>query len=111
MPTQCAELVVRNDNILEDDETFLVQLTSRSDQVVITSGGEQAEVVIREDNTDCKCVPQIRIDLSSHERLYFSKSQNDDCYILYTPLAWFSKLGTLIGGLAFSNFYRLEEPK
>ena len=59
MPTQCAELVVRNDNILEDDETFLVQLTSRSDQVVITSGGEQAEVVIREDNTDCKCVPQI----------------------------------------------------
>ena len=58
MPIQCSELVVLNDNILEDNETFSIQLTNRSDQVVITSGGEQAEVVIVEDDTDCKCMPQ-----------------------------------------------------
>lgn len=53
MPTQCSALVILNDNILEDDETFLVQLESRSDEVVITAMGEQAEVVVMEDNADC----------------------------------------------------------
>ena len=54
MPTQCLGLVIINDNILEDDETFMVQLASRSDEVEITAAGEQAEVVIREDSVDCK---------------------------------------------------------
>ena len=56
MPTQCTALVILNDNILEDDETFLVQLASRSNEVVITAMGEQAEVVIMEDNADCNYV-------------------------------------------------------
>lgn len=56
MPTQCLDLVILNDNILEYNETFMVQLASRSNEVEITAAGEQAEVVIREDNTDCKWV-------------------------------------------------------
>jgi hypothetical protein len=58
MPTQCLDLVILNDNILEDDENFMIQLASRSDEVVITAAGEQAEVVIREDSGDCKLITE-----------------------------------------------------
>ena len=54
MPTQCANLTVLDDNILENDETFSVGLSSMTNQVYITYGREQAEVIIREDDTDCK---------------------------------------------------------
>jgi hypothetical protein len=54
MPTQCIDLDILNDDILEEDENFMIQLASRSDEVEITAAGEQAEVVIREDSTDCK---------------------------------------------------------
>jgi hypothetical protein len=56
MPTQCIDLVILNDNILEDDENFMIQLASWSDEVMITAAGEQAEVVIREDSADCKLI-------------------------------------------------------
>lgn len=56
MPTQCRELVILNDDILEYDENFMIQLASRSDEVAITTTGEQAEVVIREDNADCMSI-------------------------------------------------------
>ena len=54
MPTQCTDLVVRDDNILEGNETFAIRLTSLSDEVRITTGREQATVVIKEDNVDSK---------------------------------------------------------
>ena len=54
MPTQCTQLVILNDVILENDENFMVQLASKSDQVEITNTAEQAEVVIREDSADCE---------------------------------------------------------
>ena len=54
MPTQCIDLVILNDNILEYNETFMVQLASWSNKVVITAAGQQAEVVIMEDNADGK---------------------------------------------------------
>lgn len=53
-PVQCTELIVFNDDILEDTETFSVRLSSESDQVIITAGREEANVTIREDDTDCK---------------------------------------------------------
>ena len=59
MPIKCTELDVIDDNILENDETFSVGLSSRSNQVYITIGREQAEVIIREDETDCKCIHAI----------------------------------------------------
>lgn len=55
MSTQCTELVVLDDNILEDNETFSVRLTSQSSEVLITVVKEQAQVVIMEDNFDCEC--------------------------------------------------------
>lgn len=54
MPIQCTELSVLDDNILEYDETFTVRLSSRSNQVYITTGREEAEIIIREDDTDCE---------------------------------------------------------
>ena len=55
MPTQCIDLVILNDDILEySNEMFIVQLASWSNKVVITAAGQQAEVVIREDNADSK---------------------------------------------------------
>ena len=48
------DLVILNDDILEYEENFMVQLASRSDEVEITATGEQAEIVIREDSADCK---------------------------------------------------------
>ena len=58
MPTQCTALVILNDNTLEYDENFMIQLASRSDEVEITAAGERAEVVIREDIEDCKSILQ-----------------------------------------------------
>lgn len=54
MSIQCTELDILNDNILEDDETFLVRLSSGSAQVIITTARQEADVVIREDAADCK---------------------------------------------------------
>ena len=54
MPTQCTDLIVQDDNILEGNETFTIRLTSLSDEVRISTGREQATVVIREDNVDSK---------------------------------------------------------
>ena len=54
MPVQCTELIVLNDDILEDNETISVRLSSKSDQVIITPSREEAEVIIREDDTDSK---------------------------------------------------------
>ena len=59
MSMQCTELVILNDNILEYDENFMVQLASRSDEVVITTAivgltGGLADVVIMEDAGDRK---------------------------------------------------------
>jgi hypothetical protein len=56
MPTQCIDLVILNDDILEDDENFMIQLVNRSNLVEITAAGEQAEVIIREDSSDCKLI-------------------------------------------------------
>ena len=50
----CTELSVSDDNILEYDETFTVRLSTGSNQVYITIGREQAEVIIREEDTDCE---------------------------------------------------------
>ena len=52
MSTQCADLPVLDDTVLEGTENFTVRLTSQSSQVVIQTTREQAEVVIREDNVD-----------------------------------------------------------
>ena len=52
MPTQCTDLVIINDDILEVSETFSIRLVSRSSKVIIASGREQAEVVIMEDSID-----------------------------------------------------------
>lgn len=52
MPTLCTELLVLNDNVLEDNETFSVRLTSQSVEVLITAEREQAQIVIMEDNVD-----------------------------------------------------------
>lgn len=56
MPIQCTDLIVLDDNILEYEETLTVGLSRRSNQVYITIGREQARVIIREDDTDCKCM-------------------------------------------------------
>lgn len=59
MTTQCTDMVVLDDNILEGNETFSIRLTSQSSEVRITSGREQAIVVIIEDNVDCKFLHDI----------------------------------------------------
>ena len=51
---QCAELDILDDDILEKDETFSLNLSNQSDKVYITAGKHEAEVIIREDDTDCK---------------------------------------------------------
>ena len=51
---QCMELDVLNDDNLENNEIFLVRLSSNSDHVVISAGRELAHIVIEEDITDCK---------------------------------------------------------
>ena len=57
MPTQCLDLdIILNDDILENDENFVIQLVSNSDELEITEEGEQADVVIREDTVDCKLI-------------------------------------------------------
>ena len=52
MSTQCVQLAVLDDIILEGSENFTVQLMTQSSQVVIDGSRDQAEVVIREDNID-----------------------------------------------------------
>ena len=52
MPIQCRELIISNDDVLEDNESFSVRLSSESNQVTITVGREEAEVIIIEDDTD-----------------------------------------------------------
>ena len=54
MAVQCVDLTVVNDAILEGDETFNIQLFTQSSQVRITFARDQAQVVIMEDNVDCK---------------------------------------------------------
>lgn len=54
MTTQCVNLTVLNDTILEGNETFKIQLMNQSDIVRISRGRDQAQVVIREDDVDCK---------------------------------------------------------
>ena len=57
MPTQCLDLdIILNDDILENDENFVIQLVSNSDELEITEEGEQADVVIREGTVDCKLI-------------------------------------------------------
>ena len=60
MSLQTAELVIINDNILENTETFSVrlQLFSDSSHVMITDGRDVADIIIREDNNDCKLAMQ-----------------------------------------------------
>ena len=50
----CTDLMTLDDTILENNENFTVILSSQSNQVIITSGREQASVVINEDNMDSK---------------------------------------------------------
>ena len=52
MPTSCTELEILNDDVLEDQEAFLVVVTSQMTEVVITSGREEAQVLIDEDAND-----------------------------------------------------------
>ncbi len=54
MSTQCGELVVLDDTTLEANETISIRLTSESPQVIITTGRAEAEVIIQEDDNDCK---------------------------------------------------------
>ena len=53
-PSQCVELVVLDDNVLEITETINITLFSRSNYVVITAGRELAYIEIEEDNFDCE---------------------------------------------------------
>lgn len=59
MPIQCAELEVLDDNILENDEVFSIRLSSWTNQVNIINGSEDAKVIIREDNMDCKRIASL----------------------------------------------------
>ena len=52
--TQCGELVVLDDTVLETNETISIRLTTESPQVIITAERAEAEVIIQEDATDCK---------------------------------------------------------
>ena len=52
MRTQCTNLTILNDDILEARETFSIRLTSQSSEVIITAGQDEAEVNIVEDNID-----------------------------------------------------------
>ena len=54
LPLQWVDLEITNDNILENNETFSVQLTSDRDYVTLTPGRETAEIIITEDESDCK---------------------------------------------------------
>jgi hypothetical protein len=54
MSIQCGELVVLNDTALEANETISIRLTSDSPQVNITAGRADGEVIIQEDDNDCK---------------------------------------------------------
>ena len=54
MSLQTAELVIINDNILENTETFSCRLFSDSGHVMITDGRDVADIIIREDDNDCK---------------------------------------------------------
>ena len=54
MSIQCTELDILDDNILENNETFSLDLSNRSTQVHITTGRQQAQVIISEDDMDCK---------------------------------------------------------
>ena len=61
MPTQCIDLDILNDDILEYDENFIIQLVNGTDKVEITAAGEQAEVIIQEDNADCKLITVVAL--------------------------------------------------
>ena len=61
MPTQCIDLDILNDDILEYNENFIIQLVNRTNKVEITATGEQSEVVIQEDNADCKLITVVCI--------------------------------------------------
>ena len=52
MPTSCTELEILNDDVLEDQEAFLVVVTSQMTEVEITSDREEAQVLIDEDGDD-----------------------------------------------------------
>ena len=56
MSTQCGELVVLNDAILEGNETISISLTSESPHVIVTAGKAEAQVIIQEDANDCKYI-------------------------------------------------------
>ncbi len=58
MSIQCGELIVLNDTALEANETISIHLTSDSPQVNITAGRAEAEVIIQEDDNDCKYCTQ-----------------------------------------------------
>ena len=70
MSTSCTELEILDDIALEDQETFSVVLTSRLTEVIITSGREQAQVLINEDSLDgmlkIMCWRKLRESSESH---------------------------------------------
>ena len=63
MSLQTAELVILNDYVLEDTETFSLSLFSDSGHVMITDGRDVADIIIREDDNDCKLVRQKKYHL------------------------------------------------
>ena len=54
MSVQCGEFVVLNDDILEENETVSIGLSSRSNEVVITPARDEAKVITQEDAADCE---------------------------------------------------------
>ena len=67
MSSQCTDLVIQDDTILENSENFTISLSSQSSEVNINSGRQQATVTINEDNVDSKwCMTQILSSLEDH---------------------------------------------
>ena len=66
MPTSCTELEILNDDALEDQEAFLVIVTSQMTEVEITTGREQAQVLINEDTNDSTLKEFSSCTLHSH---------------------------------------------
>ena len=54
MSSQCTDLVIQDDTILENSENFTITLFSLSSQVNISLGRQQATVTINEDSVDSK---------------------------------------------------------
>ena len=51
---QCAEISIRDDNLLEGDETFSVTVSSQNDNAVILKSSSVVITILDDDGNNCR---------------------------------------------------------